>query len=335
MSRVHTSFDRLDLNLLRVFDAVFRERHLTRAAQALALTPSAVSHAVRRLRDHVGEPLFVREGRSMLPTASCRRMAPQVLEHLAELRQLVDHWGRFDPASSNQAFRIGMPEAVEPMLLPGIQRAFAGTASNASLSSVGFERRGIARALASRQLDLVVDVALPVTEPVRHRPLLEDRFCVVVRADHPLGRRPTLAQYLAVRHVAVSTRAEGAVLEDSALLRLGVRREIAVRCQTYAAAFALVGQSDAAVTAPTLVAAQAGSSPALRRLPLPFEVPPVQLHLYWHANGEADPANTWLRSAVESGISATHPPVKARAVSPRRAGRDVRHHGRRPRGPHP
>ncbi len=63
MSRVHTSFDRLDLNLLRVFDAVFRERHLTRAAQALALTPSAVSHAVRRLREHVGEPLFVREGR--------------------------------------------------------------------------------------------------------------------------------------------------------------------------------------------------------------------------------------------------------------------------------
>lgn len=262
-------------------------------------------------------------------------MAPQVLEHLAELRQVVDHWGRFDPATSTQAFRIGMPEAVEPMLLPGIQGAFAGTAPKASLSSVSFERRGIARALASRQLDLVIDVALPVAEPVRHRPLIEDRFCVVVRADHPLGRSPTLARYLAVRHVAVSTRAEGAVLEDSALLRLGIRREIAVRCQTYAAAFALVGRSDAAVTAPTLVAAGVGSSPALRRLPLPFEVPPVQLHLYWHANGETDPANTWLRSAVESCISATHAPAKARAVSPRLAGPVVRHHGRRPQRSRP
>ncbi len=313
MNPIHTSFDQLDLNLLRVFDAVFRERNLSRAAHALSLTPSAVSHAVRRLREHVGEPLFVRDGRSMVPTASCRRMAPQVVEHLAQLRQLVDHWGRFDPRTSTQAFRIGMPEAVEPMLLPGLQRAFAAAAPGASLASVGFERRRIERALASRQLDLVVDVALPVAEPVRHRPLIEDRFCVLVRADHPLGRRPTLAQYLAVRHVAVSTRAEGAVLEDNALLTLGIQRRIAVRCQTYAAAFALVGQSDAAVTAPALVAAEAGSSPALRRLPLPFEVPPVQLHLYWHANGEADPANTWLRTLAAEGIATAGIPRRRRA----------------------
>lgn len=304
MKTVHAAFDSLDLNLLRVFDAVYRERSLARAAQVLAVSPSAVSHALRRLREHVGEPLFARDGREMVPTATCRRMAPQVLEHLAQLRQLVHHWGRFEPERSSQAFRVGMPEAVEPMLLPGLQRAFAAAAPAASLASVSFDRAAIARALASRQLDVVVDVAFPATEAVRHRPLLEDPFCVVARAGHPLRRGPSLAQYLAARHVAVSTRATGAVLEDSAFLKLGVQRRVAVRCQTYPAAFALVAQSDDLVTAPALIAAEVGRSGALRRLPLPFELPPVELHLYWHANAETDPANSWLRAMVGRAFAA-------------------------------
>src|SRR5258708_11153018 len=140
MKPVHKPFDRMDLNLLRVFEAVFRERHLTRAARALTVTPSAVSHALRRLRQHLDEPLFHREGARTVPTAMCQRVAPALLEQLAQLRSLLDQWGRFDPRESTQAFRVGLSESVEPMLVPGFSPAFFRAAPAASLVSQAFDR---------------------------------------------------------------------------------------------------------------------------------------------------------------------------------------------------
>ena len=138
MNHVQDRFDAMDLNLLRVFAAVYRERHLTRAARALALSPSAVSHALRRLRGHLADPLFERSAAAMLPTATCLRMAPALIGQLAELRGLLQRWGEFDPATTTLTFRIGVPDAIEPMLLPRLRAALAGSHSaSAAVSVVG------------------------------------------------------------------------------------------------------------------------------------------------------------------------------------------------------
>src|ERR1700740_640123 len=104
MNQIHSIADTMDLNLLRVFEAVFQEANLTRAGDTLSLTPSAVSHAVRRLREVFGDPLFVRQGMSMVPTPACQRHAPALLDHLARMRQLMQQWGHFEPGDSRQAF---------------------------------------------------------------------------------------------------------------------------------------------------------------------------------------------------------------------------------------
>lgn len=298
MNQIHTRSEQLDLNLLKVFEAVYRERNLSLAAQALYLTPSAVSHALARLRRQFDDPLFVRDGRRMSPTAACQRLAPPLLETLARLRELLQHRDRFEPASSRQSFRIGMPEATESVLLPALMRALRAQAPGATLASVALPRRDLGRELAAGQVDLAVDVALPVRDPVRHRPLFEDGFCVVARADHPLARRLSLKHYLQARHVAVSARATGQVIEDLALLNLGLQRNIALRCRSYHAACAVAAQSDALLTLPESLAARIAPDAALVRLKLPFALPAAQLHLYWHANSEADPANAWLRGLV-------------------------------------
>ena len=297
MNIIHSNAGQLDLNLLKVFEAAYREQHLGRAAQSLHLTPSAVSHALRRLRAQLGDPLFVRDGRRMLPTPACQRLAPPLLETLAQLRQWLQQLQHFDPAQARQAFHVGMPYAIEAMLLPAIYRLLRERAPRATLASVGYERRDLARALAAGQLDLAIDVALPASEPVRHAVLLQQGFCIAVRSRHALKRRPTLPQYLQAPHVAVSSRASGAVVEDIALLNLGLQRRIALRCQDYQAACRVVGCGDHLLTLPTGLARQmAGRS--LRLLPLPFELPPIQPHLYWHANLAVDPANQWLRQLV-------------------------------------
>lgn len=305
MNQIQPRSEQLDLNLLKVFEAVYRERNLSLAAQALFLTPSAVSHALARLRRQFDDPLFVRDGRRMSPTAACQRLAPPLLETLARLRELLSHRDRFDPAASRQGFRIGLPEATESVLLPALMQALRAQAPGATLASVALPRRDLGRELAAGQVDLAVDVALPVRDPVRHRPLFQDGFCVVLRAGHALARRLSLKQYLQAQHVAVSSRATGQVIEDLALLNLGHQRSIALRCRSYHAACAVAAQSDALLTLPESVAARIAPESGLAKVKLPFALPAAQVHLYWHANREGDPANAWLRGLVETVCART------------------------------
>jgi DNA-binding transcriptional LysR family regulator len=298
MNKIHPRIDAMDLNLLRVFEAVFRERHLTRAADTLALTPSAVSHALRRLRDTLGDPLFERQGTAMVATPVCLRDAPALLDQLARLRQLIQQWGQFDPCTTHQSFRVGMPEAAEMMLMPSLQARFFQQAPGASLSSVAFDRAHLMRLLASGLLDVAIDVALPMRAPIRHQPLLEGNFCIVSRKAHPLRRAPTLQQYLNASHVTVSSRADGLVMEDAALLRLGLQRPVSLRCQTYVSAFAIVAASDHLLTVPEQLSREVPGAQALQRWRMPFQLPKVQLHVYWHAHNDADPSNQWLRTVV-------------------------------------
>lgn len=298
MNLDHKKIHQLDLNLLKIFEVVYREQHLSLAAQSLSLTPSAVSHAIRRLREQLNDELFVRAGRSMQPTATCQRMAPGLLEQLARLRQFLQQWGQFDPLEARQTFRIGMPDAIEPLLLPALTLALAERAPLASMASSPIDRKGMASALAAGNLDLVIDVALPASEPLRHEPLMEDAFCIVTRAGHPLTQRITMAKYLKADHVAVSTRGKGVVLEDVALLNLGLQRKVAVRCQNYYSACRLVQQSDYLLTMPARLARQIDTSKSLVQISLPFSLPPVQLHMYWHTNSDVDYANEWLRHLI-------------------------------------
>ena len=288
----------MDLNLLMVFEAVYREQNLTQAADTLSVTPSAVSHALRRLRDHLGDPLFERRGRRMVPTAVCARNAPALLDELAALRRLLQQWGTFEPSTSEQPFRIGMPEAVEMAFMPSLQTRMLRDAPSITLSSVSFDRGQLAHLLSAGRLDAAIDVVMPMREPVKQEPLFEDGFSVVARPDHPLRRAPTIRQYLAASHVAVSRRPTGLVLEDRALIELSLQRRVAVRCQTYASALSIVAASDHLLTVPSRLGRNIPGFTRMRRWKPPFELPKAQLHLYWHTKHDTDPASTWLRRCI-------------------------------------
>ena len=154
MNTFHSKTDRLDLNLLKVFEAAWRERHLGRAAHSLHLTPSAVSHALRRLREHLGDPLFVRDGRRMLPTPACQRLAPPLLESLSQLREALQNLERFEPAHSRQTFLLGMPYAIEAMLRVR-DRYQALQASDASSSGSRLEQAVKDGGLTAREREVL------------------------------------------------------------------------------------------------------------------------------------------------------------------------------------
>lgn len=294
--------EQLDFNLLKVFEAVYRERHISRAADSLFLTPSAVSHAIRRLREHLGDPLFIRDGRSMMPTAVCLRMAPALLDTLNKLRQILQQWGSFDPLQTQLNFRIGLIEAIESSFISPLLQVLRQEAPHASLTSMSMQRRDLAQELAAGRVDLVVDIGSIVQDSIRHCPLLTASYAVLMRHDHPLADNLTLESYLQARHIAVSARTQTNAYEDVELLHQGLKRDIGLRCHNFYTACRVAGETDYLLTIPDDLARHIGVGAQHRLCPLPFFLPPVSLNLYWHENSEYDAANVWLRQLINRTV---------------------------------
>lgn len=290
----------LDLNLLAVFEAVHRERSLTRAAAELALTPSAVSHALARLRGPLGDPLFVRQGRGLVPTPAADRLAPQVREAFRLLEAALGARGSFDPRRDVARLAIAMPDELEPLLLPALLAAVRPEAPGLVVSSLRLDRRSLPADLASGRVDLAVDVAQAAGFDVRHGPLLTDVLCVVAARRR---RALDAAGYLAASHVAVSSRRSGRVLEDFMLGQLGLERRVALRCQDYETACRIAAASDLLVTLPRLPAERHVAALRLRAFRFPVPLPPIEVHAYWHRGRDGDPALAWLRERLSAAVA--------------------------------
>ncbi len=176
---------RFDLNLLRIFDAIFAKGGVSAAARHLNLSQPAISHALTRLRTQFDDPLFVRQGNRLVPTSAARAIAGPVREALRGLDVALDAAAAFDPAASTREFRIGVRLSGEmPRFSPLVSRVRA-EAPNVALASVTFRRRDLVSMLANGDLDLALDVALPAHERMCRHYLGTEPLVVIARKDHP------------------------------------------------------------------------------------------------------------------------------------------------------
>lgn len=288
---------RLDLNLLKVFQSLYVEQNMTRSAAALHITPSAVSHAVKRLREALDDPLFRRSQNKMLPTPACQRMAPSIIDTLSRLQQILQQWGEFEPASSTHNFRIGMPDALEPSIVPELAIKLGELAPQITFSSIKFDRSNLVKELSSGYVDLALDIALPINKPVLRKRLINNNFVVLMRKHHPLKHCLNRRTYLAATHLNVSNRPSGMTVEDVLFREQGLVRHATLRCQSYVAAIEVLKNSDQLLTLPELLAQQF-IGPEIVLIPLPISIPSFSMHLYWHQNTDRDTALLWLRSVL-------------------------------------
>ncbi len=287
---------RIDLNLFVVLDAIYREGNITRASQALKLSQPALSHALGRLRELLKDPLFVRQGSTMAPTPLTRHLIGPVRQALQTLELSVQENQRFDPGQTRRTFHLGLRDLLEVTILPAFIRTLQDQAPGIDVASVRTERRTLEADLASGTLDLVLDIPLPASDSIRQRQVSQDRLIVVSRADHPaIPDELTLEIYLDQTHVLVSSRRQGRGLEDFELNWAGHRRQIGLRCQHYFAACRVVSQTDWLLTMPEQYARITNAQFGNRIYPFPLPTQSLDVHLYWHANVDHDPANQWLR----------------------------------------
>jgi DNA-binding transcriptional LysR family regulator len=293
------NLSRIDLNLLVVLETILAEGGVGRAAAKLNLTQPTISHALARLRDLFGDPLFVRRGRTLVPTALTRSLADPLRAALNAVSAVVASGGRFDPQHTPVHFTVAMREPMEQVVLPDLARRLASSAPQVELRSVQIRRRTLETALADGTIDIALDVPLPMSDRVRRRKTGGDGFVVVARHGHPgLGKRLTLASYLGLQHVMVTSRRQGPAPEDLALGQLGKHRRVRVRCRSYAAAFRIVEATDFVLTMPQRYADLLSAGRRVRVFGMPVEVPPLDVCLYWHEAMDADPGNRWLRTEL-------------------------------------
>lgn len=285
----------MDLNLLRVFDAVARHGHLGRAATSLHLTPSAVSHALARLRAQLNDPLFERNGRGVAPTLLARRLAPDIRVALAHIEGALRSDRPFDPARDVQQLRVAMPDQLEALLLPSLHQRLRADAPDLQLESVRLDRLRVRADLAAQRLDLAIDVA-PVSDPeLAQGVITQDPMCVLA------SRRRTVLKaddYQAAGHIVVSSRRSGWSLEDLGLQEHRVTRHIALRCQLLETACQVVATTDLLLTLPVQQANRMQARHDLHLFDLPFALPPMAIRALWHRSQSDQPALQWVLGAL-------------------------------------
>lgn len=319
------NFRTLDLNLLRVFDQVMAERNLTRAARNLAMTQPAVSNALARLRETLGDRLVVRSGYGVEPTARALALWPTVSDALRRLEAALAPGG-FEPAQADTSFVLAMADATAATVMPGLVAVIERDAPRVSVRVLPLTTRDPRRLLDEGQMDLAVghfpavlaDLtaqaqagALPAFE---HARLYDGDYVCVMRKDHPLAAGElTLNQFCEAHHLLVSFSGRPFGFIDEALAGMGRERRIVLTVNQFFTAGQVVGGSDLLTVLPRhFVGVAAAHAGALVMRELPFAVPPVHVDMLWHRRHSHLPAHAWLRSTVRAASARVLPPTIGR-----------------------
>ena len=294
---------RLDFGLLLVFQQLLLHRRTTLVAARLGLSQSAVSHALARLRDVFGEPLFLRRSDGLQPTQTAVALGPKVDALLAMAVDTLEARTHFDPARSERLFRIATNDFVAAMLGPLLQAAFQDQAPSANFSVRFATGVGALDALDTDSVDLVIGRFDAVRPGLDATVLSRDVYHAVVRRHHPLLRRGllTLDTYLALPHLLVSFHGEPYGPVDQALARLGHKRRIVGSVPMFLSALSIVGQGDVIATVPLPLAQRYASTFGLRHLALPFAMDLSTMLLVRHSRARRDAGLDWLMQVIAAG----------------------------------
>lgn len=307
------SFLTLDLNLLRVFDAVMTEQNLTRAASRLAMTQPAVSNAVKRLRDALGDELLIRTAHGVKPTARAESLWPAVRRALADLEEAVAP-RNFELAKAHVTFRMAMADATAGLLLPPLVRVIEKDAPGVDIRMVPLTTREPRPLLLRGDIDLaigffpgVVAQLQGATEtPIRHERLYAGQYVCVMRKEHPLANKElSLDAYCQSNHLLVSFSGRARGLVDDALLSLNKERRILLTVNQFFTAGKVVANSDLIMVLPRHLIEATGMTDALVAKELPFAMPEVHIDMLWHERDARSPGHQWLREQLRNSGSLT------------------------------
>ncbi|WPN45975.1 MULTISPECIES: LysR family transcriptional regulator [unclassified Pseudomonas] len=291
----------IDLNLLVILDALLSEQHVTRAAERLHLSQPAVSHALARLRDLLGDPLLVRAGATLVPTARALELVAPLSQALAQVQSLLAP-NAFDPATAKRTFRLAMSDYGAAIVLPGLIRTLRREAPGIDLQISHASREGMLEGVVNGEIDIAAAVFPELPNELRSTPLFEEHYACLVDhnslSDSGILDLPT---YLRRPHVLLEMRGSGTPEIERALTSLRERRRVAVSLPHWRVAPELISGTDLILTVASRALRDIDES-TLVVVPPPFQIPSFTFVLVWHTRRGGDQALNWLKQQIVQGI---------------------------------
>lgn len=290
---------RVDLNLMKVFRAVYETGQTTAAAQALGLTQPAISQALGRLRTLTGDPLFVATRAGMEPTARAHELARPVLRALDDIFGAIERGPAFNPATARRRFRVGMLDYGVMALAPAIAREISQKAPGIALDISHAPASAAPQMLLADQLDLATGPFENLQNVFIRRPLFDDAFCVAARKGHPRLRRGLdLDLFAALGHVDVSYATAESDRIDKLLRQRQLLRTRSITTAHFVGALHIVGGSDLISVAPRRLAMVYRDVCGLELHAPPLDLPPLRISSAIHRRNETDEGLAWLHGII-------------------------------------
>ncbi|MDF7649673.1 LysR family transcriptional regulator [Pantoea sp. Acro-805] len=299
---MHHVLRRLDLNLLPVFDAVYRHRSVRLAAVELSMSTSALSHALTRLREFLKDPLFYREGHKMCPSVYAEELAPHIAQSLCALNQRLSPVKPFDPLNSSESFRIAVTDYTAFCVFPALMGEIEKMAPNIQFELCHLPNNPALNELLAGEVDLALGFSEP--DDASHQDLDEvelfnDEFIVIGSSRR---QSLTLDEYLAAGHLVVTPWNEKKGLLDTHLGHLGLERRIVLKTPSMLSSPHIIAKSDLLMAIPSYVAGQIAAMADVNSFKLPFYAPPFTVKIYSHKRSGKKSSTDWLKGVISRSI---------------------------------
>jgi DNA-binding transcriptional LysR family regulator len=302
----------IDLNLLLVFDVIFRTRNTTRAAEQLHLTQPAVSNALKRLRDQFDDVLFVKTPTGMQPTPRADGIAKLLDEGFASIRLAVQAGQAFDPAIATRTFRLYVSDIGQTVFIPPLAARMRKVAPHIEISTHYVPLETAQQMMKLGQLDLAIGNFTGLHSDFIQQKLFSETYAVLVRSKHSrIGAEISIDQFFAAEHVVYTPTAGSHARFESQLdaiaAKAGKARKVTLRLAHSFGIGGVVASSDLIACVPSRVAGALSKSDEVRALALPVEIEPVDISQFWHERCHRDDGHQWLRSLIYEMFHDTRP----------------------------
>ena len=302
----------VDLNLLIVFDAVWRHRSVSRAAAALGVPQPTVSNALRRLRELFDDRLFVRATGGIIPTPFAEQAAVHVRQGIAAFDRTLHFKKDFEPASAQRLFTILMTDIAEAIMLPRLLEACRRTAPGVSFRTIQLSADAIVPALRSGDVDLAIGFIPGLRTGVMQQTLFTSDYACLASAQHPVIRKQvTRPLFRSARHAVAEAHGTGHGIVEKTLHRLGLGKQIGARVPHFLALPLIVASSDMLATVPRPLGKLMRGIADIRIYDHPIPFPAIPIRQFWHERFNDDPGNRWLRGTFRKVLGS---PMKANDI---------------------
>jgi DNA-binding transcriptional LysR family regulator len=295
-----------DLNLLIAFKHLLEERSVSRSAEKMFISQSAMSHVLQRLRQQLDDPVLIKTPRGMRPTQRALDLFDPICAVLKNIENIVQPPEEFSPESSERRFAIATSDYFEFTLLHRLCETLNKSAPNVELHIKQLGGASAEACIEEGEIDLVIalNVASNNASYLRRETLFHERLMTMVRRDHPDFSQSdiTLEQFLSSRHLLISHREDGTGLVDDWLEQHGKKRKVSVILPNFLSASSIVARTDLVLTAPRRVGEHFAHLAPVKMMPVPIEFPDCVATMAWHPLKDKEPAHSWLRQQILDSV---------------------------------